>query len=64
MKDTIFSNFNLVDLLNDFFVFIVIYLLAALISVFLKRNKEFMTPVIYGLMYGSYMGLIYSMKLS
>jgi hypothetical protein len=44
----------LVDLLVGLFIVVVIYIISSLISVFVKRNKELMTPVIFGLMYGNY----------
>lgn len=33
---------------------IIIYILASFVSVFVKRNQEFRTPIIFGLMYGYY----------
>ncbi len=33
---------------------IIIYILTAFVSVFVKRNQEFRTPIIFGLMYGNY----------
>ena len=53
MLDKLISNFILIDL----FVGVAIYILAAFIGVYLKRNKEFMTPVIFGLMYGNYISI-------
>jgi hypothetical protein len=54
MEDKLFGNFTLVDFLGGLFVVVIIYILAVSISVFVRRNKEFMTPVIFGLMYGIY----------
>jgi len=55
MEYNLISKFTLVDI----FVVIVIYILAVFISVFVQRNKEFMTPVIYGLMFGNFISLRY-----
>jgi hypothetical protein len=41
---------------ESLFAGVVIYILAAFTSVFMRRNTEFMTPVIFGLMYGLYIG--------
>jgi hypothetical protein len=54
MEDKIFGNYTLVDLLVGLFIGVVIYIMSSLISVFVRRNKELMTPVIFGLMYGNY----------
>lgn len=55
MLDTLFNTFVLFDL----FVGIVLYILAIFIGVYLKRNQNIIVPVIFGLMYGSY---IYHVK--
>jgi len=55
MEYNLISKFTLVDI----FVVIVIYILAVFISLFVQRNKEFMTPVIYGLMFGNFISLRY-----
>jgi hypothetical protein len=49
------SNIN--PLLIDLFACIIIYILAVFIGAFIKRNKEFYYPVIFGLMYGNYITL-------
>jgi hypothetical protein len=38
----------------DLFAGIIIYILAVIIGVFVKRNNEFMIPIIFGLMFGHY----------
>lgn len=62
MKYKIFDNFTLVDLLVGLFIGFVIYILSTFLSVFVRRNKEFMTPVIFGLMYGNYISLRYRLN--
>jgi hypothetical protein len=52
MSDKLFGNFTLVDFLVYLFVVGVIYILAIFTSVFVRVHKEFMTPVIFGLMLG------------
>lgn len=62
MTEKLFGNYNLVDILVELFVGIVILVLAAVISVFVRRNAEFRTPVIFGLMYGNYILYTYISK--
>jgi uncharacterized membrane protein YjjP (DUF1212 family) len=62
MEYQIFENFTWVDLLVGLFIGFVIYILSTFISVFVRRNKEFMTPVIFGLMYGNYISLRYRLS--
>lgn len=62
MEYKIFDNFTLVDLLVGLFIGFVIYILSTFLSVFVRRNKEFMTPVIFGLMYGNYISLRYRLN--
>jgi hypothetical protein len=38
----------------DLFAGIIIYILSVIIGVFVKRNNEFMIPIIFGLMFGHY----------
>jgi hypothetical protein len=38
----------------DLFAVILIYILAVIIATFVKRNNEFMIPIIFGLMFGIY----------
>lgn len=44
-------------ILIDIFVAIILYILAVFIGVYSMRNKQFIIPVIFGLMYGSYLAL-------
>jgi len=48
---------NVNSILIDLFAGIIIYILAVFIGVFIKRNNEFYSPVIFGLMYGNYIAL-------
>ena len=52
MSDKLFGNFTLVDFLVYFLIYLLIYILAIFTSVFVRVHKEFMTPVIFGLMLG------------
>jgi hypothetical protein len=45
---------NINSILIDLFVGIIIYILAVFIGVFVKRNNEFIIPIIFGLMLGLY----------
>ena len=45
---------NIYYILIDLFVGIIIYILAIIIGVFVKKNNEFMIPIIFGLMFGCY----------
>ena len=53
MLDRLISNFTLFDL----FLLVIIYILVAIMSVFLRRNKEFITPVIFVLMFSNYISI-------
>ena len=55
MLDKLINNYILLDL----FIGFVLYILAIFIGVYLKRNQTIIVPVIFGLMYGSY---IYHVK--
>ena len=46
---------NINNILIDLFAGIILYILAVFISIFFKRNNEFMVPIIFGLMFGLYM---------
>ena len=48
---------NINYILIDLFVGIIIYILAVIIGVFVKKNNEFMTPIIFGLMFGCYISI-------
>ena len=45
---------NINSILIDLFAGIIIYILAVFIGIFVKRNNEFMIPIIFGLMFGFY----------
>lgn len=45
---------NINSTLIDLFVGIIIYILAVFIGIFVKRNNEFMIPILFGLMFGLY----------
>jgi hypothetical protein len=45
---------NINYILIDLFAGIIIYILAIIIGVFVKKNNEFMIPIIFGLMFGYY----------
>jgi hypothetical protein len=45
---------NIHYILMDLVAGIIIYILAVIIGVFIKRNNEFMIPTIFGLMFGCY----------
>jgi hypothetical protein len=45
---------NINYILINLFAGIIIYILAVIIGVFVKRNNEFIIPIIFGLMFGSY----------
>ena len=62
MEDKLFGNFTLLDILVELFVAFVMYVLATFISVFVRRNKEFMTPVIFALIYGNYISFGYMLS--
>lgn len=53
MLDRLISNFTLFDL----FLLVIIYILVTIMSVFLRRNKEFITPVIFVLMFSNYISI-------
>lgn len=46
---------NINYILIDLFTGIMIYILAIFVGVFVKRNNEFIVPIIFGLMFGIYM---------
>ena len=47
----------------DILYIVAIFILAAFVSILLKKHKEFITPAIFGLMYGNYvLWKIYTMK--
>lgn len=54
MLDKLLKNFTLIDFLVGLCVGVIIYVLAAFVGIFLSRHKEFMVPVIFGLMYSNY----------
>lgn len=45
---------NIHSIWVDLFSGIIIYMLAVIVGVFVKRNNEFMIPIIFGLMFGCY----------
>jgi hypothetical protein len=45
---------NINSTLIDLVAGIIIYILAVFIGVFVKRNNEFMIPIIFGIMFGHY----------
>jgi hypothetical protein len=53
MLDNLISN----SILIDAFAGLVIYSFAMFLSAFLKRSNEFRTPILFGLMYGYYLGI-------
>jgi len=59
MTDKLQGRFTLVDLLFFLCVGVLIYIAAGFLSVFVKRHTEFMTPIIFGLMYGNYISIRY-----
>jgi len=48
-------NFILIGLFEG----IIIYILAMIIGIFIKRNNKFMVPIIFGLMFGCYISFHY-----
>jgi len=36
-----------------------VYVLASMLSVLVRRNKELMTPILFGLLYGNYLSIQY-----
>ena len=45
---------NINYILIDLFTGIMIYILAVFVGVFVKKNNEFIVPIIFGLMFGIY----------
>ena len=52
---------NMLDNINsifiDLFAGFIIYILAVFVGIFIKKNNEFMIPIIFGIMFSSYLSI-------
>ena len=54
---TYIMNINIASIVIQLCVMVVIYVVAVYVGAFIKINKEFYYPVIFGLMYGNYLAI-------